>query len=330
MLARERHTAQLSYPFPMEVRLGVSACLVCERVRWDGGEKRDARVMALGDEVELIPFCPEVELGLGVPRPPIDLVNRGGRITLEGDNVDHTDAMRELARDRVAALIEARVSGYILKSRSPSCGLRDVPVRIGADRVEAGARGLFAATLAAEIEGLPLVDERGLGDPRLCASFAVRVAAWARTAAIFGFGLERRWKRSELVAHHSREKLLLLAHSSDHYRSLGVLVAEAAQHEPRSVARRYRTELMEALETPPSLGRHVNALQHIAGYFDGADRRAVNEAVTAFAGGAIELASVRATLRSAAERRGHSYLARQSYLATDPVEAVIAACGPAR
>ena len=302
----------------MTVRVGVSACLLGQRVRWDGSDRLADHVAGLAGAVELIPFCPEVELGLGVPRPAIDLVDRGGAVTLEGPGGDLTGPMRALSRARSAALIEAKVSGYILKSRSPSCGLRDVPVIRDGERVEAGATGLFAATLAEQIRGLPLADERELADPERRRSFLTRAGAWARVAELFGFDLERSWTRGELVAHHSREKLLLMAHSPESYRRLGALVAAVAGHEPRAFAARYRRELVAALEEPPDTGRHVNAMQHIAGYFEGDDRREAGAAIAAFARGELELDEVRARLLEAAERAGQTYLAEQTYLVSVP------------
>lgn len=323
-LARERHTAHPRILSIMEVRLGVSACLAGQLVRWDGGHKRDELVTgALSEHLELIPLCPEVELGLGVPRPPINLVDRGGRLALEGAGADHTEPMQKLARRRAAELIEARVSGCVLKSRSPSCGLRDVPVIRGGERIEAGERGLFAATLAAEIAGLPLEDERGLADRQRRLSFFTRVFAWARLSAIVGHDLGRAWRRGELVEFHGREKLSLMAHSPEHYRRLGALVARVAELDPRELASRYRSELMAALEIPPSTGRHVNALQHAAGYLEGAERRAAIEAIDAFAAGELELDAARVWLLGAAARGGHGYLTEQTYLAPDPIEAAL-------
>lgn len=279
------------------LRIGVSACLLGREVRWDGGHKRhDWVVDHLAERAELIPFCPEVELGLGVPREPIDVV--GGRL-IGRSGADHTAAMGALGARRARELSEAGISAYVFKSRSPSCDV---------------GRGMFAAAIAGAIEGLPLIDEVGLADPAARRQLAIRAAAFDRASRLFGHP----WRRGELVEHHAREKLLVMAHSPAGYRELGALVARVAQLEPVALAQRYRRSLMDALAAPPAVGRHVNALQHIVGYFTGDERARAARAVDRYAAGAIELAEVQAGLLAAARRAGHDDLAAQTYLAPPP------------
>lgn len=136
-----RHRAMLrEYQRP---RIGVSACLLGDPVRYNGGHKRHAWLVdVFGRAVEWVPVCPEVEIGLGAPREPIDLVRIDGHIRLLTTltRVDLTERMRRFAIDRVDALAALEISGYVLKADSPSCGLSDVRVA-GSDRT---ARGLFA------------------------------------------------------------------------------------------------------------------------------------------------------------------------------------------
>lgn len=306
---RERHSAQ-------KPRVAVSACLVGDRVRWDGGDKRDPRVEALAETFELLPFCPEVALGLGVPREPIDLIDRGGEVRLEGrGGADHTRAMRALAARRIDELVDAGVCGHVLKARSPSCGPGDAAVIRDGVRVERAASGLFAAAILSDerLAGLPAIAEDELAEPPRRASFCRRVRAWSRVSNALGPDLDA-WRRADLVALHSREKLLVMAYSPAIYRELGTLVAGAANGEPRAIALRYRALLLEALDAETTTGRHVNALQHIAGYLEGGDRAAANTAIERFATGASDLAAVKARLRAAARSSGHDYLVAQTYL----------------
>jgi len=165
-----------------KIRLGVSACLLGERVRYDGGHKRAATLLrALGPDVEWIAVCPEVELGLGVPRPPIVLAgaSRAPRLVEPTSGRDLTVRMRRLAEARARQLVRLGLDGFVLKSRSPSCGLRGVPV-VGKDgRPRATGRGIFATELGRHARGLAIEEESRLVDPRVRAHFLMRV----RTAA---------------------------------------------------------------------------------------------------------------------------------------------------
>jgi uncharacterized protein YbbK (DUF523 family) len=160
-------------------RVGVSACLLGEAVRWDGSHKRDAfLVEVLGPGVEWVAVCPEVELGLGAPRPPIRLEGdpSGPRLVIEANGTDLTARMREFAAVRLDQLARLDLDGYVLKARSPSCGLDDVPVR-GAGIM---AAGLFAAALRARFPDLAITDEGKLADAAALERFVTRVRASAR------------------------------------------------------------------------------------------------------------------------------------------------------
>ncbi len=164
------------------LRLGVSACLLGDRVRWDGGHKRDAfLVEILGPDVEWVPVCPEVELGLGVPRDPIRLVHAGAgvppRLVVERTGEDLTARMRRFARERAGALARLALDGYVLKRGSPSCGPADVPVHDADGRTIATAAGAFAAVLTTHLPALPVEDEDRLADPAIRERFLARVAA---------------------------------------------------------------------------------------------------------------------------------------------------------
>lgn len=157
----------------MKPRVGVSACLLGDRVRYDGGHKRSRAVVdTVGPEVEWVPVCPEVELGMGIPREPVALV--AGRMVGSKSGTDHTDAMNRFAEARIAAL--GPLDGYVFKSRSPSCGLVDVPGAMDGS-------GLFASALRRLRPDLPVIDETGLEDDVRCRSFLAAVRASAAAAA---------------------------------------------------------------------------------------------------------------------------------------------------
>jgi uncharacterized protein YbbK (DUF523 family) len=168
---------------PEELRIAVSSCLLGERVRYDGGHKRDPALVELARFALLVPVCPEVELGLGTPREPIRLERRGREVRLVSveSRRDHTAAMGRFAEARVRELERFGVSGFVLKKDSPSCGLDRVWVWDGAGsgRSRAG-RGLFAAALVERLPRLPVEEEDRLHDPALLASFVERAVAYLR------------------------------------------------------------------------------------------------------------------------------------------------------
>jgi uncharacterized protein YbbK (DUF523 family) len=166
---------------PREIRIGVSACLLGERVRWDGGHERSAAVAALGRRFALVPVCPEVEAGLGVPRPPIRLERRrsGVRLVDPASGADHTAAMRRWARSQVAVLRRLGIAGFVFKERSPSCGLERIEVT-GARGARRDGTGLFAATLRAAMPRLPLVEAERLLDAAARRRFVEGVLAYGR------------------------------------------------------------------------------------------------------------------------------------------------------
>lgn len=168
----------------MKPRVGISRCLLGDDVRYDGTNRRSATVAALEADVEWVPVCPEVEVGMGVPREPIQLVASADGVTSVRERVrlqgatsqeDWTGRMDQWARDRVSALAAERVSGFVLKARSPSCGPIGVLVHRDDGYATPVGRGLFAQALAAAMPGLPTIDEEWLEDPTARADFIERV-----------------------------------------------------------------------------------------------------------------------------------------------------------
>jgi len=184
------HRARTDAPPETRPRVGVSLCLLGERVRYDSGHKLHAVVAGgLGCDVEWLPVCPEVEIGLGTPREPIRLERgRGGQLRLVGieTRTDLTRRMRGYARRRAGALFVDTLDGYVFKRGSPSCGLQDVPVADAARLTEGSrlARGLFAEAVVRAAPDLPVIEEAGLDDPHLKRQFVERVLARARLRAL--------------------------------------------------------------------------------------------------------------------------------------------------
>lgn len=307
------------------LRIGISTCLLGEPVRFDGGHKRDTFLLhTLGPHVEWVPVCPEVEVGLGVPREPIRLTRTGSsggvRLVTVNTGVDLSERMRRWAARRLDALAHERLSGYVLKKDSPSCGMARVRVYGGPSGATREGRGLFAEALLARFPELPVEEEGRLGDPRLRENFIERVFAYRRLHAL----LSGRWTLGGLVAFHTAHKLALMAHSPRAYQALGRLVAHAAAMERADVVREYRAQFMNALAVPATPARHVNVLQHIAGYFTRQlDASAKGELLTViddYRRGLVPLIVPITLVRHYASRFDVSYVKGQIYLDPHPKE----------
>jgi uncharacterized protein YbgA (DUF1722 family)/uncharacterized protein YbbK (DUF523 family) len=304
----------------------VSSCLLGEQVRFDGGHKRDRFLTdSFGRFVEWVPVCPEVELGLGVPRPTLRLCDseQGVRLISPKTGTDHTEAMNAFAATRVSALAAADLSGYILKRGSPSCGMERVRVYGRTGQPTGPGRGLFAAELLRQFPDLPVEEEGRLTDPVLRENFVERVFAYRRLADLFVPG----WKPKDLIRFHTAQKLTLMAHSPSAYKEIGRLVAGCAETDPDTMEARYRSSVMQALAVPATPGRHVNVLQHILGYMkrdlDGEVRADLLTSIEDYGAGHVPLIVPLTLLRHYVDRLKISYLAQQAYLDLQPKELML-------
>jgi uncharacterized protein YbgA (DUF1722 family)/uncharacterized protein YbbK (DUF523 family) len=308
------------------IRVGISTCLLGEQVRWDGGHKRDRFLTdVLAPYLEWVPVCPEVEVGMGIPREPVQLVRASGGIRMLGtrSRQDWTDAMTSYAERRVRALEALDLCGYVLKKDSPSCGMERVKVRDAKNMATRDGRGLFAEALLSANPALPVEEEGRLNDAVLRENWIERVFAYRRLRSLF----EQRYSVGRLVAFHTAHKLQLLAHSPEAYRRLGRLVAGAKRMPPAEVRRRYAAGVMEALATRATPRRHVNVLQHCLGYFrdrlDPGARAAVAGHVSDYQRGLVPLVVPVTMIRHYVERLGIEYLAGQVYLEPHPKELML-------
>ncbi|HET8647013.1 MAG TPA: DUF523 and DUF1722 domain-containing protein [Vicinamibacteria bacterium] len=307
------------------VRIGVSACLLGAAVRYDGGHKRDSFLMGTLDPfVEWVPVCPEVEVGLGTPRPSLRLERHGDevRMVVPSQGKDLTAAMRAHAARRAAEMERLDLCGYVLKKDSPSCGMERVKVYAGGAATRNG-RGLYAQALMERLPDLPVEEEGRLGDARLRENFIRRVFAYHRLRGFFA----GRWTVGGLVAFHATQKLSLMAHSAQAYASLGRLVARAKGMNRAQVARTYVHDTMTALSRPATARRHVNVLQHMLGYFSGAlppeQRAEMVTLIEDYRQGLVPLIVPLTLVKHHVRRLGVSYLLQQVYLEPHPKELLL-------
>ncbi len=316
-------------------RIGVSACLLGQPVRYDAGHKRDPfLVETFGRHVEWVPVCPEVEAGFGTPRETMRLVlvrpeNRNPRerynpsnlaLILNEHGTDVTTQLTSYARRRVERLANANLSGFILKKDSPSCGMERVKVYTSRAQCERAGRGLFAEALMSRLPDLPVEEEGRLGDPRLRENFVERVFAYRRLRELFG----GRWSVGEVVQFHTAHKLTLMAHSPSAYRELGRLVAGAKSQRHGSFAADYQSQFMRALKTIATPVRQANVLQHMLGYISKQltqdDRAELLEEIDEHRLGRTPLVVPITLMRHHVRRLEAGYLLGQTYLEPHPRE----------
>lgn len=308
------------------IRVGVSACLLGQEVRFDGGHKRDEFLTTvLGPFVEWVPVCPEVDIGLGVPRDTLRLVGDEGapRLVVQRTGEDLTERMQRYAAEKIVELEALRLDGYVLKRASPSCGLFRVRVYNSTGMPQGSGRGIFAEVLARRLPMLPVEEEGRLSDPSLRENFIERVFAAARWRTF----LARRPRTRDLVAFHAAEKFAILAHSPARYGELGRLVAKAGRTLTRDMLDRYGRLLAQARASRATRARHTNVLQHLAGFFKrqlGAGERAeLVEIIDDYRAGLVPLVVPIALIRHHVRRFGVTYLADQTYLNPHPKELML-------
>jgi uncharacterized protein YbgA (DUF1722 family)/uncharacterized protein YbbK (DUF523 family) len=312
------------------IRIGISACLLGEEVRFDGGHKRDHFLTdVLGPYVQWVPICPEVEMGLGTPRETLRLVRvegvGGPRMITTRSGVDHTDGMNRWAAARVAALAadEPNLCGYVLKKDSPSCGMERVKTYGAGGMPERNGRGLFAAVLMDKFPSLPIEEEGRLSDPRLRENFIERVFAFRRLKNLFAPG----WTMGALVRFHTAHKMALLAHSTPKYHELGRLVAAGARIPKRDLRGAYERLFMSTMAIVATTRRHTNVLMHMLGHLktrlDADSRHELLRAIEDYRLGLLPLVVPVTLLRHHVRALKIDYLAGQTYLEPHPRELML-------
>lgn len=307
------------------IRIGVSSCIIGEKVRYDGGHSRQRYLTdVLGAFVEYVPVCPEVEVGMDIPRPTIRLVDRpdGVHLVDPKNDIDWTSAMNRYSLQRSSDLAGEDLCGYILKKDSPTCGLERV--RVYADEsVRKDGQGLFATALTARFPFLPIEEDGRLNDANIRENFIERVFAYARLKDVF----KPRWTPGDVVAFHTREKLLLRAHDETMYRELGRLVATVSRIPRAAFADQYQELFMRTMARRATVAKHCNVLQHMVGFLrrvdDQAGRVEMTEAIEDYRAGLVPLVVPTTLIRHLARRHGQTVFMESSYLTPHPKELML-------
>ena len=296
--------------------IGISSCLLGQKVRYDGTAKRDRWIVErLGKYVEYQPICPEVAIGLSTPRPPIRLVGTPQQsrvLGVDDPSVDVTEALENFALNTAGRL--AAISGYVFMSKSPSCGMERVKLYNTKGHAEKKGVGVYARVLMHSLPNLPCEEEGRLNDPMLRENFVNRVFAYRRWQSLRAAGITAK----SLVDFHARHKYMVMAHSQAAYQRLGRLLSHLKGVDLERVADAYEAEFMTALKRRAGRKRHVNVLQHIQGYLkqriDGGDKQELAESIEAYRREEVPLVVPMKLLRHYFRRHPDHYIDRQWYL----------------
>ena len=309
-----------------KIRIGVSACLLGQNVRYDGGHQRDRYITdTLGRWFEWVPVCPEVEYGLPIPREAMRLVGdpETPRLITIRTRIDHTDGMLSWADKRLEALAAEDLCGFIFKSRSPSFGMAAVKVYPETGMAVKKGVGIFAGAFMRRFPLLPVEEDGRLNDPVLRENFIERIFVYRRWR-----GLERRnGGMKELVAFHAEHKLLILSHSPKHLTILGRLVANPDRMKLAALREEYFLNLMEGLRLTATVRKQTNVLEHMAGYFKKKltpdEKKELGEVIGNYHQGLLPLIVPVTLIAHYVRLHGEPYLQKQIYLHPHPIELML-------
>lgn len=307
-----------------KIKIGISSCLLGEKVRYDGGHKLDRYLRdTLGQFVTWVPVCPEVECGLTVPREAMRLVGspESPRLVTIHTGVDYTDRMLIWAESMLKKLESLDICGFIFKSRSPSSGMQGVKVYTPKGMPNHKGVGIFAKAFMERFPAIPVEDDGRLHDPLLRENFIERVFVYNRWKNL----LKENPTVQGLINFHTDHKLLIMAHSPKHLRILGKHVAEAEHRQ--SMFDIYLKTLTETVRHIATVKRNVNVLEHMAGYFKKVlspdEKQEIVELIKQYHKGLIPLIVPITLFNHYVRKYNQPYLKRQHYLNPHPIELML-------
>ena len=303
----------------MKPRVVVSKCLEFEACRYDGAVVSSEFVRRLKPHVEFRPVCPEVEIGLPVPRDPIRIVREraGERLVQPATGRDFSGPMAAFAASFLSSI--GRVDGFLLKSRSPSCGTRDVKRYRDIDKGAAVAKGagMFGGRVLAELPYAPVEDEGRVTNQRVREHFLTRIF----TSASFRQVKERALMK-HLIQFHSENKLLLMAYSQTALKAMGRIVANREKLPAGEVLDLYEEHLSRAFSRMARDTSSINVLMHAMGYFSkqlsGKEKKFLLDTFEEFRGKRVPLSVPASILRAHTVRFEESYLMQQTFFQPFP------------
>ncbi len=307
------------------IKIGVSSCLLGEKVRYDGGHKNDTYIACtLAEYFQFIPFCPETSIGLGVPRDPIRLVNFGGDIRCVGaqdPSLDVTEKLNQCAEAQRHWHNE--LCGYLFKKDSPSCGMEHVKVFSGTTSKNAGSEessGLYAKRLMENFPLLPCEEEGRLGNAILRENFIQRVYIYHRWKSL----QQEDFTADKLMQFHSQHKLIAMSHDQNAAHELGRIVASSNIEPLSQVAANYIALLMPTLKQIATQDNHANVLQHVQGYLkkqlNADDKKELSEAIENYRQGDLPLIIPLTLLKHHFRKSPDHFIDQSYYMSPSPAE----------
>jgi uncharacterized protein YbgA (DUF1722 family)/uncharacterized protein YbbK (DUF523 family) len=311
----------MSAPAIHKPKLGISACLMGDEVRFNGGHKESHLcTRELTEYFEFVTACPEVAIGMGIPREPIRLVGDPQNPQAIGSVNSALNVTASLAAYGVQMAEElGDICGYIFMQKSPSCGLERVKVyRENGAPVDGGGRGIYAQAFCERHPNLPVEEDGRLNDAVLRENFITRVFAYAAWQELLKAGISRR----SLTEFHSRYKYQLMANDPVQYKVLGNLLGSMGRSDPNEIAPRYFSDLMAALKKPATRRTHTNVLQHISGYLKqtltAADKQEIQQLIAQYHQGIVPLIVPLTLLKHHFRQHPDPYVALQVYMQPHP------------
>ena len=310
-----------------KIKIGVSSCLIGEKVRWNGDHKQNHFVREiLANYFEYISVCPEMEVGMGVPRETVALYGNleKSRMISKKTQTDWSKPMQYYIKDRISTLEYDNLCGYIFKSKSPSCGLGRVPVyaEFGSHRVRHGA-GLFAKAFTNKFPLVPTEDEGRLNDPMIRENFIVKVFSFSRLKDLFKIN----FSIGKLVQFHTQQKFLLLAHSRKYYDELGQLVAKPKSLTKETLKEKYGKTFMKALSFKATPKKNTDVLLHMMGFLkkvlSKGEKEDILNTIHDYRKGLFPLIVPVTLIRHQANKHNIEYLKDQAYLNPHPKELML-------
>jgi len=308
------------------VRIGISTCLLGENVRYDGGHKLDRFLRdTLGQYVQYVPVCPEVECGLGVPRESMHLEGdpENPRLMTTRTGVDMTGRMTRWAIMRLKELESEELSGFIFKSRSPSSGMERVKVFTDKGQPVNKGVGIFARLFMEHFPRVPVEEDGRLNDPGLRENFIEAIFTLGRWRDL---GREKK-TLGKLVRFHTNHKLLLLSHSRKHYTGMGRLVAAGKSMPSAVLYENYGDLLVQALKVKATRKKNTDVLMHAMGYFkkelSSAEKQELLEHIEMYREEQVPLIVPLTLLKHYIMKYDQSYLTEQVYFHPHPLEVML-------